>query len=330
MKNIVFANACYLWLLLLIPLMVFWYYRNHHRIKPSLLFSGSGFMNEIKPSFKCKIFHVPFILRMSALALLIVALARPQSRLKLEDVSTEGIDIILSVDISGSMLAEDFKPNRLEAAKKVARNFIKQRPSDNIGLVVFAGEAFTRCPSTIDHNILLEFLNNVKSGIIKDGTAIGDGLAVSINRIRDSKAKSKVIILLTDGVNNMGFIDPLTSAEIAKNEGIRIYTIGVGKQGFAPYPYPTPWGIQYQNVEVEIDEPLLKTIAQSTGGTYFRSTNNVSLENIFHEIDQMEKSIIAVSHYNQKKEEAFPFIIIAMFCILAEIALRVTVLRTYP
>lgn len=330
MNSIEFANAYLLWLLLLIPPIIVWYYRKHRNIKPSLLFSGSEFMHEINPSFKRKIFHAPFVLRMLALALLIVALARPQTKLKLEDVSTEGIDIILSLDISGSMLAEDFKPNRLEAAKTVAKNFIKQRPSDNIGLVVFAGEAFTRCPSTIDHNMLLEFLSGVESGIIKDGTAIGDGLAVAINRIRDSKAKSKVVILLTDGVNNMGFIDPLTSAEIAKEYGIRIYTIGVGKQGFAPYPYPTPWGIQYQNVEVQIDEPLLKTIAQSTGGTYFRSTNNTSLENIFHEIDQMEKSIIAISRYNRKKEEAFPFILIAMFCIFAEIALRVTVLRTYP
>ncbi|MEA4966891.1 MAG: VWA domain-containing protein, partial [Bacteroidaceae bacterium] len=240
------------------------------------------------------------------------------------------VDIVVALDISGSMLAEDFKPNRLEAAKEVAKDFMQGRLTDNIGLVVFSGEAFTQCPPTTDHRMLLELTSKVESGIIEDGTAIGDGLATAINRMKDTKTKSKTIILLTDGVNNMGAIDPLTAAEIAKEHKMRVYTIGIGKIGMAPYPFQTPFGKQYQNVEVNIDEPLLKEIAKTTGGKYFRSTDKNSLQTIFKEIDNMEKSIIDVSSYKMKKDRALPFLIAALLFLIAEVLLRKTILRTNP
>jgi Ca-activated chloride channel family protein len=262
--------------------------------------------------------------------LLIVALARPQTTSSRKDVSIEGIDIVLALDVSGSMLAMDLKPDRLEAAKEVAAEFISGRQNDRFGLVIFSGETFTQCPLTTDHNVVKNLFKYVKSGMIEDGTAIGDGLATSVNRLKDSKAVSKVIILLTDGVNNMGSLDPLSSAEIAKIYGIRIYTIGVGTEGTAPYPVQTPFGIQTQYVEVQIDEALLQEVATMTDGRYFRATSNKKLREIYDEIDKLEKSKIDVTEFRKKKEEFFPFALLAFLLITLEILLRNTVFRSVP
>jgi Ca-activated chloride channel family protein len=242
----------------------------------------------------------------------------------------EGIDIVLTIDISSSMLAEDFKPNRLEAAKTVAKDFVKKRPDDNIGIVAFAGESFTQCPPTMDHAVVEELLDKLTTGSIDDGTAIGDGLATAINRVKDSKTKSKAIILLTDGMNNIGSIDPLMSAEIAKKFNIRVYTIGVGKNGLAPFPYDTPFGRQYQYAEVQIDEKLLKEIAKETNGKYFRSTNKKSLETIFGDIDKMEKTVVDTTIFEQKSELGIFFILIAMLVLVVEELLRRTIFNTKP
>jgi Ca-activated chloride channel family protein len=273
-------------------------------------------------TFRHYLRHLLFVFRIIALAILIVALARPQSSESFQDISTEGIDIILTLDISGSMLARDFKPDRLEASKDVATEFIAGRPYDRMGLVVFSGESFTQCPLTTDHAVLINLLHEVKSGMVEDGTAIGMGLATAVNRIKDSQAKSKVIIILTDGVNNRGEIAPLTAAEIAKTFGVRVYTIGVGTQGVAPYPVETPFGMQYQDMPVEIDETVLKEIASKTGGRYFRATDNSKLEEVYKEIDQMEKSKIDVRQYS-RKEEKFMLPAMAAFFVLAfELLLR--------
>jgi len=257
-------------------------------------------------------------------------LARPQSTNSWQNSSTEGIDIMLAMDISTSMLAEDLKPNRLEASKDVAASFINGRQNDNIGLVVFAAESFTQCPLTIDHTVLLNLFKDIQPGIIQDGTAIGLGLANAVSRIKDSQAKSKVIILLTDGVNNTGEIAPVTAAEIAKSFGVRVYTIGVGTQGEAPYPIPTAFGIQYQNIPVEIDEPALKQIAATTGGQYFRATDNASLKEIYSEIDQMEKTKISVQEFSKKQEEYKMWALIVFALLLVELLLRNTVLKSIP
>ena len=244
--------------------------------------------------------------------------------------STEGIDIMLSMDISGSMLAQDLKPNRLEAAKDVAASFINGRPNDNIGLVVFSAESFTQCPLTTDHAVLLNLFKDIQSGMIQDGTAIGLGLANAVSRIKDSQAKSKVIILLTDGSNNAGEIAPVTAAEIAKTFGVRVYTIGVGTQGMAPYPFQTAFGVQYQNIPVEIDEATLKQIAAITGGQYFRATDNASLKEIYAEIDQMEKTKISVQEFSKKQEEYKNWALLVFALLLIEILLRNTLLRNIP
>jgi Ca-activated chloride channel family protein len=245
-------------------------------------------------------------------------------------VTTEGIDIIIALDISSSMLAEDLKPNRIEAAKKVAEQFIDGRPNDRIGLVVFSGESFTQCPMTTDHAVLKNLFQGLQSGMLADGTAIGEGLATAVNRIRNSKAKSKVIILLTDGVNNMGSIAPVTAGEIAKTFGIRVYTIGIGTQGVAPYPVKTPFGIQYQNMEVQIDEDILKQIAQETGGKYFRATSTSKLKEIYSDIDQLEKTKIDVTEFRHKSEEFYPLIILAALLLGLEMILRYTLLKSLP
>ena len=267
---------------------------------------------------------------MVAVALLIVILARPQSTNSWSNSSTEGIDIMLAMDISGSMLAQDLKPNRLEAAKDVAASFINGRPNDNIGLVVFAAESFTQCPLTTDHTVLLNLFKDIQSGMIQDGTAIGLGLANAVSRIKDSHAKSKVIILLTDGSNNAGEIAPVTAAEIAKTFGVRVYTIGVGTKGMAPYPFQTAFGVQYQNIPVEIDEATLKQIASTTGGQYFRATDNASLKEIYSEIDQMEKTKISVQEYSKKQEEYKNWALLVFALLLVEILLRNTLLRNIP
>jgi len=267
---------------------------------------------------------------MLAVAALVVVLARPQSTNNWEKQTTEGIDIVMALDISSSMLARDLRPDRLEAAKEVAMKFTNGRPNDRIGLVVFSGEAFTQCPLTTDHATLLNLFNEVHSGMVEDGTAIGLGLATGINRLRDSDAISKVVILLTDGVNNRGEIAPITAAELAKSFGIRIYTIGVGSRGTAPYPVQTPFGTQYQQMEVEIDEATLQQVAQTTGGEYFRATSNSALQEIYDKIDEMEKTRIETKSFSKKQEEYLWFAIIAAIALLSEIILRSTIFRTTP
>ena len=328
--NIEFANKGLLYLLVLIVPMVVWYVLRQKKANAHLHVSSlSAFANQ-KVTYKHYLKHLLFVFRILAIALIIVALARPQSTDTWKNITTEGIDIILSLDISSSMLAEDFSPNRLEAAKNVAKDFISGRPNDRMGLVVFSGESFTQCPLTTDHAVLINLFRDIKSGMIEDGTAIGMGLANAVTRIKDSETKSKVIILLTDGVNNQGDITPLTAAEIAKTYGIRVYTIGVGTMGKAPYPFKTPFGTQYQNIDVDIDENTLTEIAEQTGGEYFRATNNKSLKEIYKEIDKLEKSKIDVQEMRKKDERFFFFVLLASILLFTEILLKNTIFRTIP
>lgn len=332
MKHIIFAHPYLLLLLLIIPLMTVWYVMRYRKQKPALQFSNISLFKGLHKTFRQKAYPLLFVLRMITVGALIIALARPQTKLSKKEMKVEGIDIVLTMDVSGSMLAEDFKPNRLESAKKVAADFIDGRKNDRIGLVVFSGEAFTQVPLTIDHNVLLKQLYGLKSGMIKDGTALGDGLATAINRIKDSEAKSKVIILLTDGINNQGSVDPQSAAEIAAQFGIRLYTIGVGTQGMAPYPFRTESGrVVYQNIPVELDEHLLTQMARSTDdGRYFRATNKKSLQDIFGQIDRMERSKIDVTQYAQTKDEYQIWLIIAGLALLLEIILGLFYFRSTP
>jgi len=327
MNNISFALPGLLWLLSIVPLMVAFYVWRQSRDSATLRMPNLSRFAGTPKSFRNYLRHVLFGLRALAVGLLIIALARPQKSDNYQDVTTEGIDIILAMDISGSMLARDFKPDRLEASKDVATEFITGRPYDRIGLVVFSGESFTQCPLTTDHAVLINLLRELKSGMIADGTAIGNGLATSVNRIKDSEAKSKVVILLTDGVNNMGNIAPETAAGIAKTFGIRVYTIGVGSMGTAPYPVQTPYGVQYMDAQVEIDEDILKDIASSTGGKYFRATDNDKLLEVYKEIDQMEKSKIDVKQFVKKEEKFLPFALLAFILLFVELICRLTVYK---
>lgn len=278
-----------------------------------------------------KLGYIPWILRISVIILLVLVIARPQSSSKAREVHTEGIDIILVLDISSSMLAEDFHPrNRIEAAKVVAKEFIGGRTSDRIGLIVFAGESYTHCPLTLDYNILKEFIDKIEVGAIEDGTAIGNAMANGLNRLRESEAKSKIIILLTDGENNRGEIDPLTAAQAATPLGVKIYTIGVGSEGTAPYPFRTPFGIKYRNVEVKIDEELLKEVARITGGSYFRATDERKLREIYSRIDKMEKTKIEIKEYRTYSELFLPYAIAAVILFFAEVLLSGTRLRRMP
>lgn len=274
--------------------------------------------------------HVLFALEVLAVVFLVFALSRPQSSNNWQTYTSEGIDIVLALDISSSMLARDFTPDRLEAAKEVATKFILERPQDKIGLVIFAGESFTQCPLTTDQAVLVNLLREIKSGVIEDGTAIGLGLANAVNRLKDSPGKSKVVILLTDGVNNRGAIAPATAAELAKTYGIRVYTIGVGSYGEAPYPVQTPFGVQMQKLPVEIDEEGLQQIAALTGGKYFRATDNNKLKQIYQEIDQLEKSKIEVKHFSKKDEQYFIFGLVGMCLLILQVLLRYTLLRKIP
>lgn len=328
--HIKFANPEMLYLLLLLPVAIVWYWFKDGDTRPRLQISSYDAFKLAGKSFKNYFRHVQFVLKVVAFSLLIVALARPQSTSTRQNVNIEGIDIMLAMDISGSMLAEDFKPNRIEASKEVARDFILGRPSDRIGLVVFSGESFTQCPLTTDHAVLINLLSEIKSGMIEDGTAIGDGLGTAVSRLKDSQAVSKVIILLTDGENNRGFIDPVSAAEIAKTFNLRVYTIGVGSIGTAPFPIQTPFGMQYQQVEVRIDEPLLRDIAAMTNGKYFRATNTDKLKEIYEEIDQLEKSKIDVTEYRKKSEEYLPFALWALILIVLDFVLGVAVFRKFP
>ncbi len=329
-KPLTFGNPGFLLLLLVIPLLVFWLYYRRKKHTADMQFSSIEGFAQVGRNLKFYIYHGLYALRLLAVALLIIALARPQTSLSRQDISVEGIDLVIALDISGSMLAMDFKPDRLEAAKDLAIEFIDGRPTDRIGLVIFSGETFTQCPLTTDHAVLKNLFRDIHSGMIEDGTALGDGLATAVNRLRGSKAVSKVIILLTDGVNNMGSVDPRSAAEIAKLYGIRIYTIGIGTMGQAPYPVQTPFGMQTQMMKVEIDEPLLMEIAKGTDGKYFRATNNAKLRSIYQEIDKMEKSKIDVTEFRKKKEEFLPLVILAFIFIGIEMLLRYLYLKNIP
>ncbi len=330
MMDITFANPEILFLLLLIPGLAVWYYYRLHAKESDVRYSTLEPFAMVKYSAKERLRHLPFILRMAALALVIIALARPQSSSKGQNVYSEGIDIVLALDISGSMLAEDFQPNRIEAAKNVAQDFISGRTNDRIGLVIFSGESFTQCPLTVDYEVLKTLIKPLKSGMIEDGTAIGLGLANAVNRLRESKAKSKVIILLTDGVNNRGEIDPISAAQIAQSYGIRVYTVGVGTMGEAPYPMQTPFGIRYQMMPVEIDEKVLNQVAEMTDGKYFRATDNKKLRSIYQEIDKLEKTRVEVRSYRRYTELFYSFIIAALMLFVGDVVIKNTWLRKLP
>lgn len=324
-----FANPGYLFLLLLLIPIVGWYIWKLHNTRAAVQLSSTASLARQPKSLRIWLIHVPFILHVAIVALLSLALARPQMSNRWQSESTEGIDIMMALDISGTMLGEDLKPNRLEAAKAVATEFVLSRPNDQIGLVVFAGESFTQCPLTTDHAVLVNLFQSVKFGMIEDGTAIGLGLANAVNRMKDSPTKSKVVILLTDGSNNRGDIDPQTAAEIAKTFNIRVYAIGVGSysQGVR-VPMHTPYGVQYGTMSSEFDETTLRNIAQLTGGEYFRATDNNSLRAIYQQIDQLEKTKIRVREYSKRTEHFMPFLTAALLCLLLEVLLRFFVLRT--
>lgn len=327
-----FANPEFLALLIVIPFLIWWYTKRQGRMTGTLRYSSLGVVKTTTNPKAWKYRHVLFAFRTLAIILLIIGFARPQSGRTEEEVITEGIDIMLAMDVSGSMAAEDFKPkNRLEAAKVVAADFIKGRRNDRIGMVVFAAKSFTQCPLTLDYGILLDFLGKIQIGMIEDGTAIGMGIATAVNRLRDSRAKSKVIILLTDGVNNRGELDPLTAARIAHALGIRIYTIGAGTRGDALYPVEDPFfGKRYVRMPVEIDEESLTKIANITGGKYFRATDRESLAKIFKEIDSLEKTKIEVKEYTRYKELFVNFLAVALSLVLLEIFLGNTKWRKIP
>jgi Ca-activated chloride channel family protein len=316
-------------LLGLIP-MAAWYIFRYRRNTASIQVSSTAPVLKAPVTARHILRHLPFLLQLAAMALFVVVLARPQSSTRWENTTTEGIDIMISLDISTSMLAMDFQPNRLEAAKKVAMEFISGREHDRMGLVVFAGEAFTQCPLTTDRAVLLNLFSGIKTGLIEDGTAIGNGLATAVARLKDSDAISRVVILLSDGENNRGEVAPITAAEIARTFGIRVYTVGVGSVGTAPFPVQTPFGTQIRDMEVKIDEDMLRQIASITGGQYFRATNNLKLAEIYKEIDQLEKSRIETKEFSKRAEEFMPFALAGLLFLLASLALRVTLFRNIP
>lgn len=332
MDSIKFVNPELLWLsVLVVPMVAYYIYRLRQGGGATMRISTVDGVRRVPRSIKYYLRHLPIVLRSLAVVLIAVALARPQSAQHNSNSTTEGIDIVMSLDVSGSMLARDFTPDRLGAAKEVASNFIMDRPNDRIGLVVFAGESFTQCPLTTDKRSLLNLLGSVKSGMIDDGTAIGNGLATAVNRLRESKAKSKVIILLTDGINNSGQIAPLTAAEIAQSYGIRVYTVGVGTMGMAPYPVIDMWGhLSFQPMKVEIDEKMLSQIAQMTGGKYFRATDNRRLKDVYDEINQLERSKVGVENFTRYQERFTLFVVLALILLVGEFALRQTWLRRLP
>ena len=327
-----FKNPLFFLLLIgLVPYIV-WYVMKYKQSLPSLKVPDATKYACVPKSFRIYLLHVPFSLRLLLLALFVCVLSRPQSKHSWNDTDVEGIDIMLAVDVSTSMLAQDFKPNRVEALKSIAQKFIEKRPNDNIGLSMFAGEAYTQCPLTTDHAVLMSLYNNADCnmamrGIIDDGTAIGDGIMNAILRLKDSEAKSKVIILLTDGVNNSGNISPLTAAEIARKYGIRIYTIGIGRNGMAPYPLPTGGTAM---MPVEIDEGTMTQISSKTGGRYFRAQKNEELDAVYQDIDKMERTKFNVKQYSRRNELYAPFALAAMLILLLEIILRTVVLKRLP
>ena len=329
MSSIEFASSYFLYGLIIIPLLIVWYIFLGRKHQAYVKFSDTGFFKGMPKSWRIYARHILFVIDICALALLIIALARPQSSSKNQKINVEGIDIVLTIDLSSSMLAQDLKPDRLEAAKSISADFVKGRPEDRMGLVVFASETFTQVPLTTDHGMLLNMMKDLKCGMLEDGTAIGDGLASSVSRLKDSEAVSKVVILLTDGDNNAGSIDPATAAEMAKLFGVRVYTIGVGTRGTAPYPVQTPFGgIQYQQIQVTINEPLLQQIADETGGNYYRATSNEKLEQIYEEIDQLERSKIEINEFTRIHEEFLPFVLMGLALLLLGFILKNTIFKT--
>lgn len=329
-QDITFAYPHFFYGFIIIPLLIVWYIFRNNKLNPSVKISSIVNFQTTKTPLKVYFRHSVFVLRLLVLSFLIVAMARPQSKKSWQDITTEGIDIVIAQDISASMLARDFKPNRLDASKELAMNFIDSRPNDRIGLVIFSGESFTQCPLTTDHAVLKNLFVSIKTGMVNDGTAIGLGLATAVNRLKDSKAKSKVIILLTDGVNNSGSIAPELAADVAKPFGIRVYTIGVGTKGMAYSPvgiYPNgQYAFDY--IKCDIDENIMKKIAKITQGKYFRATNNENLKDIYLEIDKLEKSIIEEKQYSKKSELFLPLAIAAAFCLLLELALKNTLFKS--
>jgi len=328
-NNITFAQPLFFILFAVIPFLILWKIVKGKRQTAAMGISTTRGLSKTR-SWKNTFQNVPFILRLLALCCIIMALARPQLKFEEQQSEGEGVDIVLCIDVSGSMTAQDFTPNRMEAAKKVAEDFINNRPDDRIGIVIFSGESFTQCPLTTDHYVLTSQIQQIRNGLLEDGTAIGSGLATSVDRLRNSKAKSKVIILLTDGINNGGLIDPATAKEIAKTFKIKVYTIGVGTDGYAPTPVSTPMGIVMQNEKVAIDEKLLRNIADETGGKYFRATDNQSLQSIYASIDRLEKSKVEIITFRRFTEKFYPFIFAAMAMLLLEIILRFTLFKKFP
>jgi len=327
-NDITFGQPWFFTLFALLPILIIWYAVKNNTQQGAIIISDASARG--LSSWKNTLRHLPFVLRLLALSAIIIALAAPQTKYELQQTEGEGVDIVLCIDVSGSMTAQDFQPNRLEAAKAVAADFVNKRSTDRIGVVIFAGESFTQCPITTDHNVLLTAIDNIHNGLLEDGTAIGSGLGTSVDRLRTSKSKSKVIILLTDGENNGGLIDPKTAKEIAKTFGVKVYTIGVGTEGYAPQPVNTPLGVQMQSTKVTIDEKLLKEIAYETGGKYFRARDNDGLSRIYNEINGLEKSKVEVSTLTRYTQKFFPFIMAALALLLLEVLLRFTVFKKFP
>ena len=328
-NNITFGQPFFFILLAILPFLIYWKITKGKKQTAAIGISTTKGLSGAR-SWKNTFQNIPFILRLLALACIIIALARPQNKYDEQQSEGEGVDIVLAIDVSGSMTAQDFTPNRMEAAKKVAKDFVNSRPNDRIGIVIFSGESFTQCPLTTDHYVLISQIEQIRNGLLEDGTAIGSGLATSVDRLRNSKAKSKVIILLTDGINNGGLIDPATALEIAKTYKIKVYTIGVGTDGYAPTPVSTPMGIIMQNEKVAIDEKLLKNIADQTGGKYFRATDNQSLQSIYSSIDQLEKSKVEITTFHRYTEKFYPLILAAMALLLLEVFFKFTIFKKFP
>ncbi len=328
LNNIEFTQPAFFALLLLLPVLIFWYVRGNNKRSASFTVSTTGAHG--LQTWRSAMRHIPFVCRLLCLAFIITALAKPQTRSENQRAEGEGVDIILCIDVSGSMTAQDFSPNRLEAAKAVAIDFVNKRITDRIGVVIFSGESFTQCPLTTDHTVLVSAIKNIRNGLLEDGTAIGSGLGTSVDRLRSSKSKSKIVVLLTDGENNGGLIDPKTAKEIAKAFGIKVYTIGVGSDGYANQPENTPLGVVTQQVKVSIDEKLLTEISRETGGKYFRAKDNETLAGIYAEIDGLEKTKIQVINTIRYSDKFLPFVAAAIFFLLIEVLLRYMVLRKFP
>lgn len=329
LNNISFAAPQFFLLGLLVPIMIVWYVKRNAGSQAGIKVSSAKSFAGLS-SWKTMLRHLPFLLRLLSIAFIIAALARPQTKTDEQQAEGDGLDIVLCIDVSGSMTAQDFIPNRMEAAKKVAQDFIDSRLTDRIAIVIFSGESFTQCPLTTDRAVLKSAVENIRNGLLEDGTAIGDGLATSVDRLRSSKSKSKVVVLLTDGENNGGLIGPTNAKEIAKAFHVKVYTVGVGTEGYAPFPVRTEMGVVMQQQKVTIDEKLLKEIAVETGGKYFRAKDNASLASIYKEIDGLEKSKVEISTLTRYTEKFFPFVLAALGLLLLEFLLRFTVLNKFP